>query len=86
MYRSFYEDTHLGHPVDPERPWNLFNLDNGNILVAAFNSCVSNDCFSDLGHIRSADLADCHFGDEASRAAGDVCQWRSGITGSGGRR
>ena len=83
MYRSFYEDTHLGHPVDPERPWNLFNLDNGNILVAAFNSCVSNDCFSDLGHIRSTDLADCHL--EMRRVGRQGCLpmavWHHGVGG-----
>ena len=83
MYRDFYKDTHLGYPVDPERPWNLFNLDGGNILVAAFNSCVSNDCFSDLGHIRSADLADCHL--EMRRVGRQGCLpmavWHHGVGG-----
>ena len=83
MYRDFYQDTHLGYPVDPERPWNLFNLDGGNILVAAFNSCVFNDCFSDLGHIRSADLADCHL--EMRRFGRPGCLpmavWHHGVGG-----
>ena len=83
MYRDFYQDTHFGYPVDPERPWNLFNLDNGNILVAAFNSCVFNDCFSDLGHIRSADLADCHL--EMRRVGRTGCLpmavWHHGVGG-----
>ena len=60
MYEHFYQDVPLAHPVNAKNPWNLFSLDAGNIVVAAFNSCVVNDCFSDLGHIRSKDLADCH--------------------------
>ena len=56
MYRAFYQDAGLAHPVDPEKPWNLFELDDGNIIVCAFNSCVVNDCFSDLGYISSASL------------------------------
>ena len=83
MYREFYRDARLDHPVDPERPWNLFNLDGGNIVVAAFNSCVINDCFSDLGHIRSRDLADCHL--EMRRRAKPACLpisvWHHGVAG-----
>ena len=60
MYERFYQDVSLTHAVDPNRPWNLFSLDDGNIVVAAFNSCIVNDCFSDIGHIRSRDIADCH--------------------------
>ena len=60
MYEHFYQDVPLAHPVNAQNPWNLFSLDDGNIVVAAFNSCLVNDCFSDLGHIRSKDLADCH--------------------------
>ena len=59
-YIRLYRDVPLLYPVDPKRPWNLFSLAGGDILVSAFNSCVFNDCFSDLGHIRSEDLADCH--------------------------
>ena len=83
MYREFYRDAPLGYPVDPARPWNLFNLDDGNILVSAFNSCVFNDCFSDLGHIRSADLADCHL--EMRRVGRPGCLpvavWHHGVGG-----
>ena len=43
MYSAFYNGVDLAYPVDPEQPWNLFNLDGGNILVSAFNSCVIND-------------------------------------------
>ena len=84
MYKEFYRDVHLDYPVDPGRPWNLFNLDHGNIVVAAFNSCVINDCFSDLGHIRSKDLADCHL--EMRRRAKPGCLpisvWHHGVAGA----
>ncbi len=83
MYKTFYKHAPLAYPVDPERPWNLFNLDNGNILVSAFNSCIINDCFSDLGHISSADLAECHL---AIRRVGQqgclpVAVWHHGVGG-----
>ena len=71
MYIQLYKDAPLPHSVHPERPWNLFSLDGGNILIAAFNSCVFNDCFSNLAHLRSQDLADCHL--EMTRHANGGC-------------
>ena len=84
MYREFYSGVHLDYDVDPERPWNLFNLDHGNIVVAAFNSCVINDCFSDLGHIRSKDLADCHLEMRLRATPGclPISVWHHGVAGS----
>ena len=83
MYSEFYESVSLALPVDPKRPWNLFELGDGRILVSAFNSCVFNDCFSDLGHIRSPDLAECHL--EMRRVADRNCLpvaiWHHGIGG-----
>jgi hypothetical protein len=83
MYKRFYQGVPLAHPVDPSRPWNLFSLDGGHVIVAAFNSCVANDCFSDLGHIRSKDIADCHL---AMRPLGrpkclPVAVWHHGVGG-----
>ena len=83
MYQRFYRDAPLTHAVDPSRPWNLFSLDGGNIVVGAFNSCVVNDCFSDLGHIRSRDVADCHL---AMRPLGrpgclPIAVWHHGVGG-----
>ena len=80
MYERFYQDV---LPVDPSKPWNLFSLDGGNIVVVAFNSCVVNDCFSDLGHIRSKDIADSHL---AMRPLGrpgclPVAVWHHGVGG-----
>ena len=83
MYSAFYNGVSLAYPVDPEQPWNLFNLDGGNILVSAFNSCVINDCFSNLGHIRSVDLAECHL--EMRRVGRQGCLpiavWHHGVGG-----
>lgn len=83
MYNRFYKDVPLTHPVDPSSPWNLFSLDGGYIIVAAFNSCVVNDCFSDLGHIRSKDIADSHL---AMRPLGrpeclPIAVWHHGVGG-----
>ena len=83
MYSAFYNGVSLAYPVDPEQPWNLFNLDGGNIRVSAFNSCVINDCFSNLGHIRSVDLAECHL--EMRRVGRQGCLpiavWHHGVGG-----
>lgn len=83
MYDEFYRDVQLDFPIDPGKPWNLFSLDNGNIIISAFNSCVINDCYSDIGHIRSEDLADCHL--EIRRVARRGCLpiavWHHGVGG-----
>ena len=83
VYSAFYNGVCLAYPVDPERPWNLFDLDGGNILVSTFNSCVINDCFPNLGHIRSVDLAECHL--EMRRVGQQGCLpiavWHHGVGG-----
>ena len=83
MYNRFYQDVRLAHSIDPGRPWNLFSLESGNIIVAAFNSCVANDCFSDLGHIRSKDIADCHLAMRPLARPGclPVAVWHHGVGG-----
>ena len=83
MYNRFYQDVQLAHPVDPGRPWNLFSLDGGNMIVAAFNSCVANDCFSDVGYIRSKDIADCHLAMRPLARPGclPVAVWHHGVGG-----
>lgn len=83
MYNRFYYGVQLAHAVDPCKPWNLFSLDGGNIIVAAFNSCVVNDCFSDFGHIRSKDIADCHLAMRPLARPGclPVAVWHHGVGG-----
>jgi hypothetical protein len=50
-YRRFYENAQLLMPVDPKRPWNLFIMHDGKLLVCGFNSCSMNDCFNQTGEI-----------------------------------
>ena len=83
MYTEFYQNAQLSFPVVPDKDWNLFNLDDGNILVSAFNSCVINDCFSDIGHISPSALAACHL--EMRRVGKQGCLpiavWHHGVGG-----
>jgi hypothetical protein len=63
FYSNFYENTNLVFKVDPARNWNLFRLNEGKILLCAFNSCVFNDCYNAFGEIpgdaiAQSDLAD----------------------------
>lgn len=44
--RRFYSGAELTHPIDPERGYQLFELDAGQIVIAAFDSIHRNDCFS----------------------------------------
>jgi len=60
MYSRFYEKAKLSFPLDPYRPWNLFELDGRKIIVCAFNSCVSNDCFSLVGEIPAEAISASH--------------------------
>ena len=83
MYSGFYRDVGLQHDVDPTRPWNLFSLDGGQIIVGAFNSCMINDCFGDLGHISHTDLAECHLAMRRVSRPGclPVAVWHHGVGG-----
>ena len=83
MCRRFYENAPLRFAVDPARYWNLFDID-GRVGIVAFNSCRHNDCFSSLGDIPSAAIA------EASlelRTIGDlydlkIAVWHHSVGGS----
>ena len=59
-FNRFYEGVRLAYPVDPNKFSNLFELDEGRIVVAAFNSCHGNDCFSYVGEISTPEIAKCH--------------------------
>lgn len=45
----FYDGAALSHPIEPMRGYQLFELDGGRILVAAFDSIHRNDCFAYAG-------------------------------------
>lgn len=51
FFDRFYEDTTGLLRVESWSDANLYSLDEGRIGVAAFNSCVSNDCFAFHGEI-----------------------------------
>lgn len=59
-FNRFYEGVSLAYPVDPSEYFNLFELNDGQIIVAAFNSCHGNDCFNYVGDIPAAVIARCH--------------------------
>lgn len=59
-FNKFYDGVTLAYPVDPRDYSNLFELDDGRIVVAAFNSCYGNDCFNYVGEIPPSEIAKCH--------------------------
>ncbi|WP_448094067.1 metallophosphoesterase [Pseudomonas lini] len=56
---SFYAGINLKHPLDRNRGFNLFELDNGRIVVAALESVHGNDCFCRQGAIERSVLGNC---------------------------
>lgn len=66
-FNKFYEGVTLTYDVSPTEYSNLFELDDGRIVVAAFNSCHGNDCFNYVGEIPQAEIAKCHLKISKSR-------------------
>jgi Calcineurin-like phosphoesterase len=60
LYEAFYYPAKISFPLEPTRPWNLYQLDQGRVVVAAFNSCSNNDCFSYPGEISPEAIAQAH--------------------------
>lgn len=61
---QFFEKFYSGYEgmlrVAPWSDANLYSLDNGRIGVAAFNSCLGNDCFAFHGEISRQAVAQAH--------------------------
>jgi len=55
----FYADTTLKYPLNRNHGFNLFELDNGRIVVAALESIYGNDCFCRQGAIERSVLGNC---------------------------
>ncbi len=55
----YYASADLKYPLDRNRGFNLFELDNGRILVAALESVHGNDCFCRQGAIERGVLGNC---------------------------
>ncbi len=60
FYYNFYNGLDMVYELQKERFWNLFELDNRNIVVAGFNSCYRNDCFRHVGAIPESAIANAH--------------------------
>ena len=60
IYERFYAGAPLTFPVQATRPWNLFSFAGGKVVIAAFNSCVANDCFAVHGYIPSDAISESH--------------------------
>lgn len=55
----FYAGTTLAYQLDSSRGFNLFDLDNGRILVAALESVHGNDCYCRQGSVERSVLGAC---------------------------
>jgi len=57
---EFYDGVALPIPIDRSRPFQLFELDERRIVVAAFDSTHGNDCFGYSGAIPAGAVARCN--------------------------
>lgn len=62
FYCDFYQGVDLAYELHKQRYWNLFELDNGNIAVAGFNSCYRNDCYRYVGAIPEGAIGQAYLG------------------------
>lgn len=60
FHREFYHGAPLAYPLDPYRGHNWYGLNDGEILVAAFNSCENNDCYNHSGEIADGEISRSH--------------------------
>jgi len=60
LYERFYQPARLVFDLDPRRAWNLHSLQDGRVVVGAFNSCTNNDCFSPYGEIPPDAISESH--------------------------
>lgn len=85
-YTSALDDFYAGvaPACDPAAYYRLFELFDGRVGVAAFNSCDGNDCFSFHGHIPQSAVARAHM-ELHDRAAGYdllMAVWHHSIEGA----
>lgn len=84
FYADFYADTPRRLQINPNAYWDLFELHDGRIVIAAFNSCRNNDCFRMTGQIRHEDVAAAHL--EIEKVCGNaelrMAVWHHNIDGA----
>ena len=80
---SFYRDCDLRFSIQRNAGYNLFELDGGRILVAAFESLIGNDCFSYKGNIDPSAIAKAalRIRDEGRPHSLRVAVWHHGLHG-----
>ena len=83
FFERFYDGVDLPIPLSRSRGFNLFEVHNGRILFAAFESIDNNDCYSYSGAIAAGTVGKCAM---ALRDAGrhydlNVGVWHHGIQG-----
>lgn len=79
----FYAATPLTFPIDRDRGFNLFELDDRNIIVAAFDSLRGNDCFALSGNIMDDSIATCSLAirDAAHQYTLQLAVWHHSVHG-----
>lgn len=79
----FYEGANLVWPIDRTRGFNLFDLDDGRIVVAAFESLHGNDCYSARGAIEDGAVSRCDLAlrDSGNRHRLRVAVWHHSTYG-----
>ena len=77
----FYSGCELRFPIQRNAGYNLFELDGGRILVAAFESLQRNDCFSYQGNIDPSAIAKAalRIRDEGGHYSLRVAVWHHGL-------
>jgi len=81
LYNRFYQNSNLDFPVDAQRYWNLFKLDDGNITVCTFNSCANNDCYSLSGEIPAEFISNAHLKLIKDRSSLLLAVWHHDVQG-----
>ena len=79
----FYQDADRVRPIDRTSGFNLFDLDDGQIVVAAFESLHGNDCFSARGAIADGTVSRCDLTlrDSGSRHRLRIAVWHHSVYG-----
>lgn len=56
---AFYAGVSLSYPISRTKGYNLFELDNGRILIGGFESTFGNDCFAFHGAVSEQTISKC---------------------------
>lgn len=84
FYSDFYGATVRRLSQIPYSYWDLFELHEGRIAVAAFNSCANNDCFRLSGQVPEDAVAEAHLAVERECGTAELLMavWHHNIEGA----